>query len=210
MTVLCPSGHLSSTTDYCDQCGKPIVIGPPAPQPTEILPAVEDADTDTSPAPSREPCPKCGTPRSAQDRFCEKCGHNFLAPPATAPAWEAVATTDRDRFERFAFDGGTRPAEPAERSFVLTADRLRIGRSGGAGASPPEIDLAGGLEDPAVSRVHAVLERRPDGSYTLRDLGSTNGTTVNGTPVGTETGVALASGDCIRIGAWTAITVRNG
>jgi pSer/pThr/pTyr-binding forkhead associated (FHA) protein len=75
----------------------------------------------------------------------------------------------------------------------------------------PEIDLAGAGEDPGISRLHAVLERRPDGGYAVRDLGSTNGTMVNDdpAPLAQHVAVALADGDRIRIGAWTTITVRS-
>ena len=74
-----------------------------------------------------------------------------------------------------------------------------------------EIDLAGTPDDPGISRLHAVLERQVDGTYAVRDLGSTNGTTVNDDPdpVGTDSPVPLADGDRIRLGAWTTITVRT-
>lgn len=52
--------------------------------------------------------------------------------------------------------------------------RLSIGRSEGNGLV---------LADPSVSSRHAVLERR-DGVWYVRDLGSTNGTLLDGYPVG--------------------------
>jgi pSer/pThr/pTyr-binding forkhead associated (FHA) protein len=71
--------------------------------------------------------------------------------------------------------------------------------------------LAGAPADPGISRLHAVLERRADGSYAVRDLGSTNGTAVNDdpSPVGREVAVPLKAGDRIRLGAWTTITLRR-
>jgi hypothetical protein len=207
MTIVCPSGHPSSTTDYCDQCGAPIAPVPPA---TAILPVVEE--DDTSPATRQQPCPACGARRSGDDRYCEGCGHDFLAPPRATSSWEAVASADRAQFERFASDGLSFPADYLERRFTLEGPEVRIGRSRGqAGEPAAEIDLAGGLEDPGVSRLHAVLERQEGGTYALRDLGSTNGTTVNDNPdrVGTDAAVPLADGDRIRVGAWTTITVRT-
>lgn len=53
---------------------------------------------------------------------------------------------------------------------VLKKARTRIGRAG-------ENDIV--LPDPSVSRFHAEIERLPEG-YVLRDLGSTNGTSVGG------------------------------
>jgi len=210
MTVVCPSGHTSATTDYCDQCGLPIGHAAPAAQVTEVLPVVEEADT--SAAAVHEPCPVCGAPRSGDDRYCEGCGHDFLAAPPMPAAWEAVATADRGQFERYGQTALSFPTDHAERRFALQGAQVRIGRSRGrAGEPSPEIDLAAAPEDPGISRLHAVLERQEDGTYALRDLGSTNGTTVNDDPepVGTEAAVPLAEGDRIRLGAWTTITVRS-
>ncbi|WP_448380012.1 FHA domain-containing protein [Gloeomargarita sp.] len=67
--------------------------------------------------------------------------------------------------------------------------RLTIGRD-------PQNDLV--ISHPTVSRYHARVERQ-DGSFVLTDLGSTNGTYVNGKPVTTP--VVLRTGDTIRIGS---------
>ena len=60
------------------------------------------------------------------------------------------------------------------------------------------------LDDEFASSNHAVL-RREDGKVTLEDLGSTNGTFLNETPVTSR--VALKHGDTIRIGK-TTIKIR--
>ncbi len=210
MTVVCPRGHSSATADYCDQCGAPISSSPAAAHATEVLPIVEEAETIT--AARQDPCPACGAQRSGDDRYCEGCGHDFLAPPRASGAWELVASADRGQFERFAVAGLSFPTDYAERRFALDGPELRIGRSRRrAGEPTPEIDLAGTPEDLGISRMHAVLERQEDGTYAVRDLGSTNGTTVNDQTdrVGTDQAITLAAGDRIRLGAWTTITVRT-
>ena len=204
MSVVCPSGHESQTADYCDQCGAPIAGA------TRILPPVEE--TDTSPARSREPCPACGAPRSGNDRYCEGCGYDFESPPPAAGTWEAIVTADRAQFDRLAVAGVTFPDGYGERRFPLHDGENRIGRSRGhADEEGPEIDLAPAPADPGISRLHAVLERRPSGDCVLRDLGSTNGTAVNDdpAPIAAHTDVSLGDGDRIRVGAWTTITVRR-
>jgi hypothetical protein len=206
VTVVCPSGHRSETTDYCDQCGVPIAGAPDAG--TAI--AAED-EADTSAAALQEPCPACGAPRSGDDRYCEGCGYDFVTSRAAAP-WEAVVAADRGQFDRFAVAGLAFPDDYRPRRFAVAGDQVRIGRSRGRpGESPPEIDLAGAPADPGISRLHAVLERRPDGGYAVRDLGSTNGTMVNDdpSPIGSEAAVPLSAGDRIRLGAWTTITLRR-
>ena len=206
MTALCPNGHSSATEDYCDTCGVPIAAPPEA-----TVPDLDEQDEDTSPAPVQAPCPVCSATRSGDDRFCEGCGHDFLAPPSAGQAWEAIATADRARFDRLQGAGLSFPDDAAERRFRLDSDEVLIGRSrAGSGDAEPEIDLSGPHEDPGVSHLHAVLERQADGSYAVRDLGSTNGTTVNDdpTPLGDGAAVSLADGDRIRLGAWTTITVH--
>ena len=53
------------------------------------------------------------------------------------------------------------------------------------------------LDDAAVSRLHAVLQCYP-GGWSIRDLGSANGTFVNGEPLAGER--QLRPGDEIRVG----------
>jgi hypothetical protein len=225
MTAVCPDGHVSETLDYCDQCGAR--LAPAAPAESSLV--VEEMDT--SPAARHEPCPVCRAPRSGDDRYCEGCGYDYVtraapaAPAASTPqaadggapemvlaAWEAVASADRQQFDALGSAGIAFPGDYLERRFALTLDRVRIGRSRGRdGEQIPEIDLRGRLEDPGVSHLHAALERQDDGSYALRDLGSTNGTTVNDdpAPVGEELTAPLGDGDRIRLGAWTTITLRR-
>jgi hypothetical protein len=61
------------------------------------------------------------------------------------------------------------------------------------------------IDDPNASRKHA--EVRPDGvDYVVYDLGSTNGTRVNGSPVRRHT---LSQGDHISIGTWQFMFEAN-
>jgi FHA domain len=206
MTPVCPSGHESQTADYCDQCGARIGGGAV----TAVLPVLDELDT--SPSARREPCPACGAGRSGDDRYCESCGHDFESPVPIAPAWEAVATADRGQFDRLATAGVSFPEGYGERRFPLREGENRIGRSRGhAGEEAPEIDLAIAPADPGISRLHAALERRADGTCVLRDLGSTNGTALNDdpAPVAPNSDVSVSDGDRIHIGAWTTIIVRR-
>ncbi|MFJ1645948.1 FHA domain-containing protein [Streptomyces sp. NPDC088258] len=73
---------------------------------------------------------------------------------------------------------------------LLHGGQVRIGRS--ADADVP-------LDDPDVSRLHCAVTVADDGSVTVADLCSTNGTWLEGSRVG-ERPVALASGALLRIG----------
>jgi pSer/pThr/pTyr-binding forkhead associated (FHA) protein len=102
------------------------------------------------------------------------------------------------------------PSYYAERRFQLTGSQMRIGRRSVSRGINPEIDLTGPPADPGISRLHAVLIAMPDGSWTVLDPGSANGTLVNGTEVPTGVQVPLRDGDRINLGAWTAIAVQRG
>jgi pSer/pThr/pTyr-binding forkhead associated (FHA) protein len=81
-----------------------------------------------------------------------------------------------------------------EKDFVIEDDLITIGR-----ASDNKIALAG---DSNVSRYHAEIENR-DGEFRLIELGSSNGTTVNGEPLETE--IPLRDGDLILLGGTSEI-----
>ncbi len=233
MSTTCPHGHLSETTDYCDQCGAPLEdrsaappgeINPPAPASTAVHSAEVEVSPDTKPNVPAEPCPDCQTHRVGSDKFCEGCGYNFAtgesaASPApvrstsgTGGSWDALVEADREYFERATAEEIDFPSHCPPRRFVLDQPEIGVGRHSEARGIRPQIDLSGAPEDPAISRLHAILLRQDDGSYALIDPGSSNGTTLNDdpTPITLNTPVTLADGDRIHLGAWTTITIRHG
>ncbi|HEY8339592.1 MAG TPA: FHA domain-containing protein, partial [Egibacteraceae bacterium] len=88
---------------------------------------------------------------------------------AAVAARSASTTTPADGLVVAVVDG---PAAGA--SAAPSGARLRIGRAGDA-------DLV--IADPAVSARHAELRRLPDGGVEVVDLGSRNGTVLDGRPV---------------------------
>jgi hypothetical protein len=229
MTVICPNGHASAATDYCDQCGAkippPAAAAPSPPIAAAASPPAEAVEIPpdsvsivTSTAAVAAPCPDCGAPRAGTDRYCEACGYDFVdgesAQPAAViaapPPWTAQVLADREYFERLAPEGVTFPGPQPPRSFLLDKYEVRIGRGGPSSDAKYEVELAAPAEDPAVSRLHAVLARQEDGSYAVVDEGSSNGTTVNDdpTPITPHVPVPLKDGDHVHVGAWTTITLR--
>ena len=84
--------------------------------------------------------------------------------------------------------------EVGTKKFPLKTGRFRVGRD-------DQMDLR--LEDPGVSRHHCDIERN-DQTITLHDLGSTNGTLVNGVAISRA---ILDDGSVIRVGS-TDLVVR--
>jgi len=85
----------------------------------------------------------------------------------------------------------------SQRTYELTAPVTMLGRG-------TDCDLR--LVDPGVSRHHAEL-RVEDGEVVLVDLGSTNGTFVNGQPVRR---VTLNDGTQVTLGRTTLVFRRDG
>ena len=81
----------------------------------------------------------------------------------------------------------------AGKMFRLDGDGAVVGRSQEAGIT---------LVDEGISRKHARFEISKDGTVTLVDLGSTNGTFCNGEKVNTH---RLADGDKLQIGTATIL-----
>jgi pSer/pThr/pTyr-binding forkhead associated (FHA) protein len=117
------------------------------------------------------------------------------APPAAAP----VAASRPAKPARGRGPGRLRIIEPAARqgeNYTLT-DEITVGRGGGCG-----IVLA---DDSFVSTVHARVFRR-DGTVYVEDLGSRNGTLLNGEPVTNP--AQLRRGDQVQFGQTVAEAVR--
>lgn len=98
--------------------------------------------------------------------------------PTTKPAFLTVET----------------PGAPS-RIILMEADTYRLGRSSQNELSFPS--------DRLLSREHLVLEKGHDGGWTARDLGSQNGTRINGTRIGTSR--VLEHGDRVQAGNLTII-----
>jgi hypothetical protein len=137
------------------------------------------------------------------------------APPAVAE-WTAVVTADRAYYEAVQAAGGPDaagiafPAYFPQRRFRLAGAEVRIGRHSASSGIDPEIDLSVPPADPGVSRLHAVLLRAQDGTWSVVDPGSANGTAVNGSEIPAGQAVALRDGDRIHLGAWTVISLICG
>ena len=207
----CPDGHESGAADYCDVCGT--AIGAAA------------APSSAPAAPVEKACPACGMPSSG--RFCEACGHDSALPapvarpepaepaPAAAPVvWTVVVAADEQFHQRVLAREGPDtvdfPPFYRERRIALHGNTALIGRAKHDQGLEPEIDLGLHPVDRGVSSQHAVL-RISDSGITITDLGSTNGTSLNGSDDLLKNGeeTPLADGDRIHVGAWTTITVTQ-
>jgi hypothetical protein len=97
------------------------------------------------------------------------------------------------------------PADPRAITIELKSELNLIGRTSQSRAIYPEIPLD---SDDAVSHRHALLSRDAGGKVTLRDIGSANGTRLNGRDVQPLTDVVLHDGDELTLGHWTRLAIK--
>jgi pSer/pThr/pTyr-binding forkhead associated (FHA) protein len=117
------------------------------------------------------------------------------APAAAAPAAAPAAVPAGTLTFKF----------PSGMQFVASTDVTNIGRADAAQDWHPELDVipyGGGVPEMGVSRHHARLVRQ-DGKYLLMDVGSTNGTYVNGTALEYNKAAELKDGDTVAFGAFS-------
>jgi hypothetical protein len=237
----CPAGHESASDDFCDVCGyvigAPASLAPDR-TPAEECPRCGtpragqfceacgfDFTAGGRQAPPATRIESRPEPRQAESWPFES-GPAESGPARPAPgrpgapdvaAWTAVVSADRAYYDSVQATGGPDAGSVAfpvycpERRFRLTGPEARVGRRSARTGIDPEIDLTGPPADPGVSRLHVVLIRAADGSWSVLDPGSANGTLVNGTEIARDRIVPLRDGDRIHLGAWTELTiVRDG
>jgi len=83
---------------------------------------------------------------------------------------------------------------------VEGTDSITIGRRDPVTGIQPSVDLTGLDQERSVSRRHAKLERRERRLYLVEDLGTTNGTFLNGKRIAPGEPVEVNAGDLLRFG----------
>ena len=125
------------------------------------------------------------------------------AAEAPASRWSITATVDPTLRE----EGSPEPPELAPLCFAIEKNENLIGRSSRARGIEPELALD---FDDAISHRHAIISRRDDGSLAVRDIGSANGTRLNGQDLPAMTDMPLREGDALTLGHWTRLVVKAG
>jgi hypothetical protein len=206
----CGVGH-GPDDIFCENCGYDFITGS-MPGPDEQFP-LSSAPPDSN---------------TAEDRFG---GALFPGPPPSAsstpfgmqaPAAQQGApvsvqvevSADRAYFEAVVSEGELDfpdpPPPPVD--LELTGPELHVGRTSQSRAIHPDIDVAALTGDPAVSSRHAVIRGGADGTITVTDVGSTNGTYVgafNGSGIGVGQPVKVPAGGDVFVGAWTRLRITT-
>lgn len=219
MCIAC--GQESTDSDFCSECGVKIETSNSSP-PTN--------DTMTCPD-----CTEIR--QSDTIKYCENCGYDFInmksynAPPAEVfqeeipiqespiiiqpnadPIIPELTPTDSHmKWElHYKVDLSLRregdpepPKDQRDRTFPILFEDNLIGRRSDSKGIHPEIVI----DDTGISRKHAIIKKHINGTLHIMDLGSLNGTEVNGQMIPVNIAVKLKNSDQIVMGNWSRFTV---
>lgn len=155
-------------------------------------------------------CAYCGTENREGVLFCEECGQSMSAEVGAAilPTRQLEAPTNSMAARatwgtaRFGSDASIviHIRDATDPVVLQPAKKTVLGRSDLSSPQKPDLDLTpyGALEK-GVSRIHAAITRSED-TLTLIDLGSANGTHLNGQRLVPDQPRILRDGDEIRLG----------
>lgn len=224
LTYQCPKGHISTESDYCSECGAKIQDSS-----SFLVDILEQPISRASHAKNTITCPACSAPHdSTSGNFCEICGYNFNTGAhgevpiiildsdnvASAPVEETrhvekrhVASLQITITVDPALRSAESPEPPNQPPIILLLDKETnlIGRLSVARGINPEVALN---FDSAVSHRHALINRQSDGTFTLRDIDSANGTILNGVELTPMVDSVIQDGDEITLGHWTRIKAK--
>jgi pSer/pThr/pTyr-binding forkhead associated (FHA) protein len=157
-------------------------------------------------------CPNCKHQEAAGAIFCSDCGAQLAfadslntstiqfekipSQPSfeTAPTRPVVITNPKARFLLFLLDSGETIPLEGRKEFTL-------GRYNEGQPIMPDVDLTPyKAYESGISRLHAIIRIKDDNTLTITDLGSSNGSHVNGVRLASNTPKNLAKGDTIALG----------
>ncbi|MEV6124223.1 FHA domain-containing protein [Streptomyces sp. NPDC052077] len=165
-------------------------------------------------------CTRCGHQNAENSRFCSNCGAPLRPGAIPERASETTSTISISGLEAYDAEATGQTAMPSLSPEAQAAvDALPLGsallvvrrgpNSGSRFLLDGELTTAGRhpqsdifLDDVTVSRRHVEFRRGPDGSFTVADVGSLNGTYVNRERIDQ---VALSNGDEVQIGKYRLV-----
>jgi hypothetical protein len=209
----CGAPRADTSSNFCEICGYNFSTQAHGNVPEEE----EEVEAPAPPEPAAAPAPPPAPPEPVSPPVPSPAAPVMAAPVVAAPIvaapvvaapepvkqWTLVAAVDPSLREA---DSPEPPANVAPITIKLDKPVSLIGRKSEKRAIIPEVSLD--LDD-AVSHRHALLTRSDDGSLTLRDIGSANGTRLNGADVKPMVDMLVHDGDQITLGRWTRLSLKS-
>ncbi|GHH93130.1 hypothetical protein GCM10017779_35870 [Streptomyces capillispiralis] len=165
-------------------------------------------------------CSRCGNRNAENSRFCSNCGAPLrpgVAPERPSETTSTISISGLEAYDAEATGQTQVPmlspeAQAAVDALPMGSALLVVRRGPNSGSRflldgdlttagrHPQSDIF--LDDVTVSRRHVEFRRSPDGSFTVADVGSLNGTYVNRERIDQ---VALSNGDEVQIGKYRLV-----
>ncbi len=154
-------------------------------------------------------CSACHNRELEGELFCSECGARLNATPLATTSTAAFAETSRIRELARPPSAVLQELQPGQIGLLIDGAAKAVilegrpeyilGREGHEQVVPDLNLNPYGAREKGVSRVHAAL-RRDRSQVLLIDLGSTNGTRLNGKPLAAHQPIRVENGDEIRLG----------
>lgn len=157
-------------------------------------------------------CPKCQHEELNGTVFCSHCGHKLIEKsesstqqtpasrivegisPPTVPAPALLSEEKNSKVILYIVD--TKDVIPLKEEKEYTLGRVADGQK-----VIPDIDLSGyNAYKAGVSRIHAMINTRGE-RITVKDLGSSNGSRINGIKIDSHAEYSIQHGDILTLGA---------
>lgn len=167
-------------------------------------------------------CTQCGHENPDSSRFCAQCGHalsrsNEVPTGETTKVIPRVGGEDSSELPEISEDAQDQPGASGVMESLPAGSALLVVKRGPNAGSRFLLDrpvtTAGRhpdsqifLDDVTVSRRHVEFVREANG-FTVRDVGSLNGTYVNREPIDTA---VLSGGDEVQIGKFRLVFLTSG
>lgn len=207
---------------FCENCGYDFATGTLPDQAHDqpnaaAPPAAAETPVAAAAAASATPPTSAATAGAAEGTTVEtpvaaEANPSSEADESAAGTLTAVVGVDRSYFDEIV--GGADldfpDPEPTPVRVPLSGAKILVGRLNESRGVFPELDVKKLTQDPAVSTRHAMLQRTDDGTWTITDLGSTNGTLLDEkpSPIAPGTPIPVDAGTSIYVGAFTRITLE--
>lgn len=191
----CTAPHEPDSGDFCEICGYNFVTGAHGEVPLTPVTSTSTAETQETP----------NNAGIATSTSSEQLTFNSVSTETarqTTVTFEVIATIDP-----FLRDEESPPPPTNQPPITYKLDKLSnlIGRYNDRRGIYPDIALD---FDDAVSHRHALLNRQSDGTFIVRDIGSTNGTKLNGVELAAMVDIPIRDGDELTLGHWTRLTIK--
>ncbi len=200
-TPFAPSEDGAPPAPYVPEAPAPVAPAPPVP----FAPAAYAAPSAEMPAAvpvaGTVTCASCGAVNASGSAFCEDCGASLAAAPAAMPAAPApmVAAPVASTIPSVAVARPRLVVAGSQVEFVLDKEIMLLGRKSPADSIFPEIDMTDVDPESYVSRRHGRITRQ-DAAFIYEDIGSSNGSFINGNKLTPKTQIELHDGDTLRLG----------